>query len=97
MNYRYLLLIAGLLGALPAAAQTAPTSAHTPTDTLAAAPEAAYQTAAVPLPWWLPTAAQCAAIRAQEAIEFPGQAARREKHMQRQSKKLRKKYPQATE
>ena len=97
MNYRYLLLLAGLLGAMPVVAQTIPPSAHTPTDTLATAPEPTQQTAAVQLPWWLPTAAQCADIRAQEAIEFPVQAARREKQMQRQSKKLRKKYPQATE
>lgn len=96
MNYGYLLLAAGLLGPLSAAAQTTPTSAL-PTDTLAAAPEPSQQTAAVPLPWWLPTAEQCADIRALEAIEAPDQAARREKQMQHQSKKPRKKYPQATE
>ncbi|WP_084443558.1 hypothetical protein [Hymenobacter roseosalivarius] len=95
MNYHYLFLTAALLGSVSAAAQTAPT--QVPADTAADASRPPQQTAVVQLPWWLPTAAQCADIRALETIEAPDQAARREKRMQHQSKKLSRKYPQATE
>ncbi|WP_133274528.1 hypothetical protein [Hymenobacter radiodurans] len=100
MRHHFLFFVASLLIALPAAAQTTsptPAAIQAPADTLTAASEPVQARTAVQLPWWLPTAAQCADIRALEAIEAPKQAARREKRMQQQSKKLAKKYPQATE
>ncbi len=98
MNHRYLFLLAALLGSLSATAQTTPPAAKAPTDTLTSPSEPSSEIAATPqLPWWLPTAAQCADIRALEAEEAPAQAARRKKRMQRQSKKLGKMYPPALE
>lgn len=80
MRYCYF-LSAGLLALLttrPAAAQTA-----APADTTAFSAAAAASRPSPQLPWWLPNARECAAIRAEEARMAPRQAQRRERQLRR--------------
>lgn len=82
MRYRYFLSAALLvfLTTRPAVAQTA-----APADTAAfqAAAATAPPRSSPQLPWWLPNARECAAIRAEEARAAPRQAQRREKQLRR--------------
>ncbi|TGD77900.1 hypothetical protein [Hymenobacter wooponensis] len=83
MCYCYLLLLAGLVLSGSALAQTAaPPSAPT-SDSVTYALAPPRSAPAPDLPWWLPNAQECAAIRAEENSSAPRAAQRRTRTLRR--------------
>lgn len=83
MRYLYPLFLAGLVLSGSALAQTAAPASEPPSDSVAYVQAPPRSAPAPVLPWWLPNAQECAAIRAEEKSTAPRAAQRRTRTMRR--------------
>jgi hypothetical protein len=83
MCYFYPLLLAGLVLSGSTLAQTTAPASELPSDSVTTAQAPPRSASAPDLPWWLPNAQECAAIRAEEKSTAPRAAQRRTRTMRR--------------